>query len=208
MLVLPACLPACLLYRIPYTSILVRTRPRFVAIALGLTCIGLSLFNWYFDCRVFVLIVDVQRHQYNSTLKNFTKSVDGIFNAFGVDSVPNVRTEFFNDEQWSEFDVVFFGVHSFTPVDSDDAIMREFACIEYVDIGLELTGQEQTYYNWVNVLAHLTPSFGFLGVVCATVEMFFCVFYPSIIAGAIFLSLAAFTEMTWLAMYVVDLRKW
>ena len=177
---------------------------RFLVIALGLTCSFFSYYIWLSDCQVFRVVTSSHVDDMSS-ISNFTDTVGTIFEAFGLESREDKIV--FDDDAWKEYEAVTFGGYGFKEIDYDKSRRNQNECKPYSDT-YELSEEEQFYYRVIWTMATISPIFGFSGVICASIEMLFFVFYPSVILGSVFLSLAACTELTWLLMFAVDLRDW
>jgi len=181
---------------------------RWVVILLALTCSITSFVLIRTDCRVFK-VTDADATE--SSLTNFSKAVDSFFEDIGLE-VPDVesgsnRTDLFT-EKWQEYETVRFGPYGYQPVDENLPESEQEQCIPFADVvgDFEMTPAEEDYILIMWTLNALTAPCGFIGILFAMVELCFCVFYPSVIAGAIFLAMAACTETAWLFMYVLDHR--
>lgn len=178
---------------------------RFMVISLGLTSCAISYFNWYRDCRVFKVVTDTSIRSIDDE-SNVLETIAIIFeDLVGADSIANKTL--LGDDFVEKYGAVAFGGHSFKLKDLNEKQSDSEQCIEY-DEAFVLDPDEDFHYSLIGVLAFLTPILGLAGVFCASIEMLFLVFYPSVILGSIFLSLAACTELVWLLMFTVDLRYW
>ena len=178
---------------------------RFMVIALGLTCCAISYFNWYRDCRVFKIVTDAPIGSIDDE-SNVSETIAIIFeDLVGADSIANETL--LMDDFVEKYETVAIGGRSFKRIDLDEEQNDREQCIEY-DEAFVLDPEKDFLYSIIGFLAFLTPILGLAGVFCASIEMLFLVFYPSIILGSILLSLAACTELVWLLVFTVDLRYW
>lgn len=176
---------------------------RFMVISLGLTSCAISYFNWSRDCRVFKVVTDTSIGSIDDE-SNVSETIAIIFeDLVGADSIANKTL--LADDFVEKYGAVAFGGHSFKLKDLNEKQSDSEQCIEY-DEAFVLDPDEDFHYSLIGILAFLTPILGLAGVFCASIEMLFLVFYPSVILGSIFLSLAACTELVWLLMFTVDLR--
>ncbi len=178
-------------------------------IILALVCCVTSSVTSLTSCQLFKVVPEDREAE--SSLTNFSKAVDNFFDdfGFGVSSIDSGNRSRFFYEEWEKYDAVTFGAMGYQPIGNAVPESERGKCIPFLNYADEifLTEEEATYYYIMYIFAYLTVPFAAIGILCAMVELCFCVFYPSVIAGAIFLSTAACTESVSLLMYVIDHRS-
>ncbi len=174
-------------------------------IVLALAACSVSTFNLWVDCRIFRV---KEAGNDESSIRNFTVNLDAFFQGYAIDEIGTSenRTEK-GAEEWEGFEEFKFGIRAYQRIDTDKKYNEQEECRDFDSETVFLTEAEANFYQIVWLLSLLTVPCGIIGVLCAMVELFCCVFYPSVICGAIFLSMAACTETAWLVMYVFDHRS-
>ena len=197
-----------------------------MALTIAIACLVFSFDTLYSDCRTFKVYKDEQTTTTTSSattadsssdaddpVDGFHQTVTAMLSVFGNDSVASFRMSNIDEDTWEESEAVFFGVTGFAFVDYDEATwlgVQRYECHDFVryDDDDAISAGEERYYTAIRVLQTAVPYLGITGMVLASIELFCCHWYPTVVAGAFFLAVAGCCELTYLILYVTGLKAW
>ena len=190
---------------------------------MSLFCVCYDFYLIFRDCRVFTILApDVGLGNKASLYKNFSIAVQGIYEALGDgDDYENPVIQSILHEDgfsWGDNEAIFFSGLGYAWVDHEQIQNnvwnhRTYDCQHwrdgpFTDPLASMSTLEHAVVRGIKSLMYLTPCLGIAGILCASVELCFVAFYPSVIVGAIFLASAAFTEIAWMILFVINVRQW
>ncbi|VEU40199.1 unnamed protein product [Pseudo-nitzschia multistriata] len=180
---------------------------RTVVIVLAVACIGINIFNLRADCRLvlFTWTVDLNAYELERTA-NVTNTVSDVLGVVGIQLDNSNRNFDILDYYVEGDDGLYFGLNGFAFVNSKSSEYwnKKYKCVPFDSLPetkITMTEEDVKFFDSIKTVAILSSYFGFAGVLCAFVEFLFCVFYPSVIAGSVFLALAAFMNCVYLLLY-------